>query len=95
MKTKKRFGELGIGDSFEWGGKTLIKDGTRTASASSPKMDFVFTTKDMVTIDEPEDDEDSFYNGFGCISGGAQPHTIDLFDAYVRDDDSSVRDKCN
>lgn len=96
MKAKKRFGELGIGDSFEWGGKTLVKDGVRTASAKTPKMDFVFTSRDMVTVGEPEDidDDDFVYTGFGCIPD--ETNAVDLFDAYDRgDDDSSLRDKCN
>lgn len=97
MKAKKRFGELGIGESFEWGGKTLVKDGVRTATSITPKMDFVFTSKDMVTIDESKEDndDDDLMYGFGNIMGGASPAGVDLFDAYDRGDDSSLQDKCN
>ena len=96
MKTKKRFGELVIGESFEWGGKTLVKDGVRTATSITPKMDFVFTTKDMVTIEESvEEDDDDLMYGFGNIMGGSATAGIDLFDAYDRGDDSPLQDKCN
>lgn len=94
MKTKVRFGSLVTGQSFEWGGKSLVKDGERTATSMSPRVNFVFSAKDMVTVTEPdidEDDEDMLHNGFGCVSGG-DPQ--DLYDAYVYGS-SSISDRCN
>jgi hypothetical protein len=105
VKTKVRFGSLELGQSFEWSGKSLVKDGDRTAKSITPKLDFVFSPKDMVTITEPdipEDDDDMLHNGFGCISGGAASDPQDLYDAYVYDayvyqnvKRDSIQDRCN
>lgn len=84
MKHKCRFGSLNVGDSFEWCGKTLVKDGDRTAKAQSPKTDFIFAAKDMVTVILPDDqEEDMCHDGFGCISPGVVTDPQDLYDAYI------------
>lgn len=104
MKAKKRFGELGIGDQFEWAGKTLRKDGVRTATVLSPHQSFVFSNRDMVQIDCPEDVEDDFLvPGIGLVKAPGLINPQDLYDAYfpnTRDDSlpgtgSSPQDKCN
>ncbi len=100
MKIKVRFGSLALGQSFEWGGKSLVKDGDRTALSITPRNNFVFSSKDMVIITEPdidENDDDMLHNGFGFISGGSYPDPQDLYDAYVYQNSGKdvVKDKCN
>mgnify|MGYP000869664804 CR=1 FL=1 len=106
MKKKIRFSDLSVGDQFEWAGKTLRKDGVRTATVLSPHQSFVFSNRDMVQIDCPEDVEDDFFvPGIGLVKA-PDPNPIDpqdLYDAYfqnTRDDSlpgtgSSPQDKCN
>lgn len=100
MKQKQRFGNLNLGEKFEWGGKSLVKDGERTATSMSPRANFVFSPKDVVTVTEPdvaEDDDDMFHDGFGCISGGIVSDPQDLYDAYVYHTAGSdnIKDRCN
>lgn len=98
MKTKVRFGSIGIGESFEWGGRSLVKDGDRTAVSRTPKSNFVFASKDMVTISETDiDDDDEVYNGFGFVPSGTTHDPQDLYDAYVYNTAGSdnIKDRCN
>lgn len=104
MKQKQRFGNLNLGEKFEWGGQNFTKDGPRTATSSSRKP-FVFASKDMVSVDAPEqgitDDFGDVIPGIGCISSGVAPDPQDLYDSYVYTSDSSLgvtsrpQDKCN
>lgn len=81
MKKKVRFSDLDLGDSFEWGGKTLKKDGNRTATGISPRASFVFSIRDMVTIEVPDTDDSDDYlvPGIGYI-GSAAPSSQDAID---------------
>ena len=106
MKAKVRFGDLSMGEVFEWSGKSLKKDGTRTATATSPRSSFIFSSRDMVTIDVPDDDidEDYMVPGIGYLGTVApcNPDPIDSFDPYDTyfsgsgsGSYSSNKDKCN
>ena len=105
MQKKVRFGELKIGDSFEWGGKSLTKDGTRNATSLSPRTQFLFATRDIVTVNVSDDDcDDMIVPGIGFVSGGGVSSSDDddavnpqdLYDAYVYNvTGSSSVDKCN
>ena len=105
MQKKVRFGELKIGDSFEWGGKSLTKDGTRNATSLSPRTQFLFATRDMVTVNVPDvsddDWDDMIVPGIGFVGGGVSSsadavNPQDLYDAYVYNvTGSSSVDKCN
>ena len=107
MKKKVRFGELKEGDSFEWGGKSLTKDGMRNATSLSPRTQFVFATRDMVTVNVPDTEDDDWDDmivpGIGFVGGGAissaddddAVNPQDLYDAYVYNATGSSRDKCN
>lgn len=89
MKKKVRFGDLGLGDSFEWGGKILKKDGNRTAAGISPRASFVFSVKDLVMVEvtDTDDSDDYLVPGIGYV-GSSAPSSQDaidpqdLYDAY-------------
>ena len=97
MKKKVRFGEIGIGTEFEWVGLELKKDGMRTATSKIGRKPFVFSIKDMVSVDQPDDEDDYIVPGIGYVGGmsNSQNDPQDLYDAYVYSGSSGVKDKCN
>lgn len=104
MKKKVRFGSIDIGNDFDWKGRTLKKDGNRTASSIVPRSSFIFSSTDVVLIDsvEENDDVDDEYEnylvqGMGYI-GGSSPDPQDLMDSYLYNSggsQSSSKDTCN
>lgn len=72
MKKKIRFGELNIGDEFEWGGKDYRKLNDRRAVSLNPRNESIFNRSDNVRIEVmEEEDEDDFYPMFGITSKGS------------------------
>lgn len=105
MKKKVRFGSIDIGNDFDWKGRTLRKDGNRTASSIVPRSSFIFSSTDVVLIDsvEENDVDDEYENylvqGMGYIGGSSSSSDPqDLMDSYLYNSDgshSSSEDTCN
>ena len=102
---KEKFGNLMIGDKFEWETRTCVKDGLRTAKSASPREDLVFNTKDIVNViikkeSKIETDSGMVQNGFGYVG---DPSQVDddqqcVYDFYVGERQMAVlrnKDKCN
>ena len=98
---KEKFGNLMIGDQFEWGNRSCVKDGPRTAKSFSPREEKQNNTKDIVNViikkeSKIETDSGLVQNGFGYVGDPSRVDEDDqqsVYDFYAAG--SSVKDKCN
>jgi hypothetical protein len=91
MASKRvRFGEITLGQDFEWGGRMLRKESDLRAVSIVPRQEFLFKKSDLVILQLPDDeDEDDLYPMYGLGGMGSAnpsvPHPLtsdDLSDMY-------------
>lgn len=102
MASKRvRFGEITLGQDFEWGGRMLRKESDLRAVSIVPRQEFLFKKSDLVILQLPDDeDEDDLYPMYGIGGMGSAnpsvPHPLtsdDLSDMYGIPFDGA--DRCN
>jgi hypothetical protein len=77
MKKRVRFGDLAIGDSFEFASKGYKKVTDRRGQSQAPRNEAIFTKTDLVHIEvfDIEEDDGAFYPMYGITgSGSANPN---------------------
>lgn len=71
MKKRIRFGELSVGDEFEWGGTEYRKLTDRRGASLNPRNEAIFNRSDSVRIEVMEEEDDDFYPMFGITGKGS------------------------
>ena len=103
MASKRvRFGEITLGQDFEWGGRMLRKESDLRATTLVPRQEFFFKKSDIVTVQVPDvsDVDEDLYPMYGLGGMGSAnpsvPHPLtsdDLSDMYGIPFDGA--DRCN